>query len=165
MNVRKCGYRVLYDPEAVATDVAPNTIAGEFARRVRLAMGSFRAFWDLTRVPLDISTRLAFYSHKVLRWTVPWFLIVLLVSNLVLANRPFYKIVLLFQLAFYLWAGLGFSFPRTRAPVPICLTWLFLISDELGLSCGLCSISGQHREGYLAAERVVRIQQPGCKDA
>jgi len=136
MNVRKCGYRVLYDPEAVATDVAPNTIAGEFARRVRLAMGSFRAFWDLTRVPLDISTRLAFYSHKVLRWTVPWFLIVLLVSNLVLANRPFYKIVLLFQLAFYLWAGLGFLFRERARRFRFASLGYFLLAMNLAFLVG-----------------------------
>lgn len=108
MGVRKIGYHVLYDPEAMATDVAASTVAGEFTRRVRLAVGSFRAFPDLARVPLDRSTRLAFYSHKVLRWIVPWFLIALLASSASLTIHPFYKIFFLFQLAFYLWAGLGF---------------------------------------------------------
>src|SRR6266403_218777 len=41
MNARKAGYRVLYDPEAIATDYAPESIKGEFTRRVRLATGSF----------------------------------------------------------------------------------------------------------------------------
>jgi cellulose synthase/poly-beta-1,6-N-acetylglucosamine synthase-like glycosyltransferase len=136
MNVRKCGYRVLYDPEAVATEIAPNTVAGEFARRVRLAMGSFRSFWDLTRVPLDISTRLAFYSHKVLRWTVPWFLIVLLVSNLFLATRPFYKIAFLFQLAFYLWAGLGYLFRERVRRFRFALLGYFLLAMNLAFLVG-----------------------------
>jgi cellulose synthase/poly-beta-1,6-N-acetylglucosamine synthase-like glycosyltransferase len=110
MNVRKTGYRVLYDPEAVATDVAPSTVAGEFFRRVRLATGSFRAFWDLARAPLGITTRVAFYSHKALRWTIPWFLVALLLTNTVLVSRPPYNIIFLFQVAFYLWAGLGYLF-------------------------------------------------------
>src|SRR5258707_2538064 len=41
INARKAGYRVLYDPEAIATDYAPESIKGEFTRRVRLATGSF----------------------------------------------------------------------------------------------------------------------------
>ena len=108
MNVRKGGYRVLYDPEAAATDVAPSTVAGEFSRRVRLAVGSFRAFWSLARAPLGITTRVAFYSHKALRWTVPWFLLALLLSNPVLIRRPIYNVIFVFQLAFYFWAGLGY---------------------------------------------------------
>src|SRR5260370_11328602 len=60
MNARKQGYRVLYDPEARATDFAPATVGGEFARRVRIATGSFRALGQLLRGPLDPLTGFAF---------------------------------------------------------------------------------------------------------
>jgi cellulose synthase/poly-beta-1,6-N-acetylglucosamine synthase-like glycosyltransferase len=136
MNVRKAGYRVLYDPEAMATDVAASTVAGEFARRVRIAVGSFRAFWDLARVPLDASTRFAFYSHKVLRWTVPWFLIALLGSNAFLAFRPFYNIFFLLQLAFYLWAGLGFLLRDRVRRFRFGLLGYFLLAMNLAFLVG-----------------------------
>jgi cellulose synthase/poly-beta-1,6-N-acetylglucosamine synthase-like glycosyltransferase len=47
MSARNLGYRVLYDPEATATDFAASSVAGEFTRRVRLAVGSFRALRQL----------------------------------------------------------------------------------------------------------------------
>lgn len=54
MNARREGYRVVYDPEAIATDYAPEGIEGEFTRRVRLATGSFTSLIDLLRVPMGI---------------------------------------------------------------------------------------------------------------
>src|SRR5207302_1105957 len=38
MNARTLGYRVLYDPEALATEFAATSVAAEFTRRVRLAV-------------------------------------------------------------------------------------------------------------------------------
>lgn len=136
MNVRKIGYHVRYDPEAVATDVAASSVAGEFARRVRLAAGSFRAFPDLARVPLDRSTRLAFYSHKVLRWVVPWFLIALLASNASLIVHPFYEVSFIFQLAFYLWAGLGFLLREHVRGIRFGLLGYFLFAMNLAFLVG-----------------------------
>ena len=52
VNVRKQGYGVVYDPEAVAFDFAPSTVQGEFSRRVRIAMGSFASLNELVRAPL-----------------------------------------------------------------------------------------------------------------
>ena len=68
---RGLGYGVVFDPEARATDVAEESVAHEFARRVRLAVGSFRALGQLARVRLDAFTSRAFFSHKLLRWVLP----------------------------------------------------------------------------------------------
>src|SRR5579863_903041 len=81
MNARKRGFRVVYDPEAVATEFAGDSVAQEFTRRVRLAVGSFRALPELIRTPMRGFTGVAFVSHKLLRWVLPFLLIGLLVSN------------------------------------------------------------------------------------
>lgn len=73
--------------EAIATDVSASSVKGEFTRRVRLAVGSFRAFRELSRTPLDGLTCLAFFSHKVLRWFLPFFLLGLISSNVFLLGR------------------------------------------------------------------------------
>jgi cellulose synthase/poly-beta-1,6-N-acetylglucosamine synthase-like glycosyltransferase len=136
MNARRMGYRVLYDPEALATDVAPSTVAGEFARRARLAAGSLRAVGDLARIPLNSSTRLAFFSHKVLRWTVPLFFIALLLSNALLMAQPFYRVIFLFQLAFYLWAGLGYLLRARMRRFRFALLGYFLFAMNLAFLVG-----------------------------
>src|SRR5438093_9316824 len=65
---RALGYGVVFDPEAGAMDAAGESLADEFARRVRLAVGSFRALGQLARARLHAFTPLAFFPHHLLRW-------------------------------------------------------------------------------------------------
>ncbi|MGH9417117.1 MAG: glycosyltransferase [Terriglobales bacterium] len=107
MHARRAGYRVLYDPEAWAWETPANSVGGEFRRRVRLAMGSFRALRTLERTHLDAATRWAFVSHKLLRWLVPFLLLAALGANLALWSLPFYRLLLLAQLSGYALAAAG----------------------------------------------------------
>lgn len=136
MNARRLGFRVLYDPEAVATEFAAPTVAGEFRRRVRLAIGSFRNLGNLLRVPLRTFTRVAFISHKVLRWMVPFLLIGILASNCLLYTSHFYRMILLGQVLFYLWAALGFAFREQMQKVRYGLVGYFLLLMNLALLVG-----------------------------
>jgi cellulose synthase/poly-beta-1,6-N-acetylglucosamine synthase-like glycosyltransferase len=136
MNARKLGYQVLYDPEAVAVDFAAPSVAGEFARRVRLAVGSYRAFGELLRVPLRGFTMLGFISHKLLRWIVPFLLIGMGASNLFLTHEPFYRFLLAGQLLFYLWAGLGFVLRSRMQPARFALVGYFLLAMNLAFLVG-----------------------------
>ena len=54
------------------------------------------------------------FSHKVLRYAVPLFLLLLYFSNLVMAfHSPFFDFFLLFQLLFYVLAAAGWLLDRT----------------------------------------------------
>ncbi len=136
MRIRRSGYKVVYDPEATARDVAAASIGGEFTRRVRLAVGSFRALSEFARMPLDPLVMLAFFSHKLLRWLVPFFLIGLLVSNLTLWGSPFYQVLLAAQFAFYLWAGIGFLFRKRMQKVRYALLGYFLVAMSAAFLIG-----------------------------
>jgi len=136
MNARKMGYRVLYDPEAIATDFSADSVKGEFIRRVRLAVGSFRALSGIYSFPFSNFAGLAFLSHKLLRWILPFFLIGLFVTSLFLVNRPFYRITFLCQLAFYLWALLGFFLRHRMQRVRYALVGYFLVSMHAAFLVG-----------------------------
>ncbi len=146
LNARKLGYRVLYDPEAVGTDVAASSVAGEFTRRVRLATGSFRALGQMVRTPLDPVTAFAFFSHKVLRWILPFPLMAMLVSSGLLWGRPLYRIALLGQLAFYLWAALGFLFRQRMRSVRFGLLGYYLLAIHLAFLVGFVHFLGGRKE-------------------
>jgi hypothetical protein len=49
----------------------------------------------------------SFLSHKLLRWIVPFLLVAMLVSSLLLLNRPLYQVALGLQAAFYGASALG----------------------------------------------------------
>lgn len=136
MNARRRGFRIIYDPEAAATDYAPETIRGEFARRVRIAAGSFQALPELLRIRLGALTTFCFVSHKLLRWLLPLFLIALIVSNAPLVGRPFYAAFAGLQAAFYLWAILGAACYKRLRTVRYALIGHFLVAMNLAFLVG-----------------------------
>jgi len=146
MNARKAGYRIVYDPEATATDYAPENIEGEFTRRVRIATGSFQSLIFLLRVETGGFGRFAFISHKLLRWILPLLLCTLLISNLALVRFPMYAAFALLQIGFYLWAGLGFLFRERLRGVGYALLAYFLLAMHIAFLVGLFRWLTKHQE-------------------
>ncbi|MGH9415026.1 MAG: hypothetical protein ACRD01_00200, partial [Terriglobales bacterium] len=105
LHARQAGYRVVYEPEAWAWEFPAPSVGGEFRRRVRLAIGSFRALSTLLRARVDAATRWALISHKLLRWSVPFLMLAALAANLALWPLPAYRWLLLAQLLGYGAAG------------------------------------------------------------
>lgn len=137
MNARRHCYRVLYDPEAVATDFAAENVQGEFTRRVRLAVGSFQSFGHLLRTPMDAFTRFAFLSHKALRWVLPLLLCTALVSNLILIRySSMFTILGILQFAFYLWAWIGYLLQKRITRVRYALLGYFILAMNLAFLVG-----------------------------
>jgi cellulose synthase/poly-beta-1,6-N-acetylglucosamine synthase-like glycosyltransferase len=146
MNAHNLGYRVVYDPDARATDVAASTVAGEFARRVRIATGSFRALGGLLRGPLDPVTTFAFVSHKLLRWTLPFLLIGMLLSSAALLDSPLYRTLFILQALFYGWGLVGFLFRRRIQGVRYALVAYYLLAIHLAFLIGFMRYLSGRRE-------------------
>ena len=147
MNARKLGLEVVYDPEAVATDTAAASVAGEFRRRVRIAVGSFRALGQLARVRMPGFTLLAFVSHKLLRWLVPLFALALLVSNLFLLHSSFYVYAFAAQVIFLAWAAIGFLCRERLCRVRFALLGYFLFAMNLAFLVGFVKAFRARKEG------------------
>ncbi|HEX2163793.1 MAG TPA: glycosyltransferase family 2 protein [Thermoanaerobaculia bacterium] len=80
------GRRLLFEPGAVAWEEAPADGRAELARKVRVTNHSVRALWSLGR-PLWTSGfySLELLSHKLFRHLVPFLLLPMLASHLLLA--------------------------------------------------------------------------------
>jgi poly-beta-1,6-N-acetyl-D-glucosamine synthase len=134
MNVVKSGSRVVFDPRALAWDSPDLGADREFARKVRTLSGNYQllqlAPWLLSGAnPL----RFEFISHKLLRLLVPFGLVLMFASSLLLP-QPVYRVGLLLQLAFYglsvlKLAGLG------RGPVarPADAAFTFVVLNTAAL--------------------------------
>jgi biofilm PGA synthesis N-glycosyltransferase PgaC len=101
MQIVRQGSRVIFDSRARAWDSPDLGDGREFARKVRTLSGNYQllqlAPWLLTS---EDSIRFEFISHKLSRLAVPFALLAMLIASLFLP-APFYRIVLLLQLAFY----------------------------------------------------------------
>jgi cellulose synthase/poly-beta-1,6-N-acetylglucosamine synthase-like glycosyltransferase len=100
------GWRVPFEPMAVAYEETTEDAGKEFGRRARIGAGNWQA---IARVPdvLDPRTRFVFFafvSHKLLRWATPLLLPVALLATAALAVTPGawgYRLLLVAQLGFY----------------------------------------------------------------
>ena len=82
MKVREQGFRVIYEPRAVAReDLPPAT--HEWVRRKRIGAGAYQSlsFCKACLLPKYGKFAWMFWSHKVLRWFTPHVLMMLFVSS------------------------------------------------------------------------------------
>jgi cellulose synthase/poly-beta-1,6-N-acetylglucosamine synthase-like glycosyltransferase len=113
------GYRLVFEPDALATEVAVPEAKREFRRRVRLMTRGLRGVF-LRRRLLN-PRRYGFYSvvlasHKLARRLVPVWLAILAVASLAAwSEGPIYQIAVLGQALFYGMASVGYLLRRSRA--------------------------------------------------
>ncbi len=119
MRIAERGYRVVYEPNAYATEMASENVEEELKRKVRIAAGGIQSILRLKRAPNPFADPLLafqYMSHRVLRWTVtPPLLVVVFVINAILHSRGdgmIYTLLFYGQVAFYLCAMIGFLLER-----------------------------------------------------
>lgn len=99
------GFRNIYEPEAVSWEGGAEGYDAEFRRKVRIVNRAWRATLKMKALlnPFRYGFfAVQFLSHKVLRWLVPWFMLLVLATNAMLATRsPLYLVLLAGQLVFY----------------------------------------------------------------
>jgi biofilm PGA synthesis N-glycosyltransferase PgaC len=127
MNVARRGKRVIFQPSAIARDRLFSTKGKEFSRKVRTLTGNYQllrlAPWLLSPAnPLLFR----FISHKLLRLSVPLFLVVMLVTAAT-AGGPFYRAIFWLQIIFYLLAAFGMLNPSFRRFKPAAIASTFVM--------------------------------------
>jgi len=104
MRIFERNYSVVYAEDAVAEECLVTTNSEEFNRHIRDSAGHFRALkyhWRLLN-PFQGKRFFFYVSHRVLRWMVPFFLILAIVSNILLSfHNPIYRTILVLQGAGY----------------------------------------------------------------
>ncbi len=109
LHVVDQGYRAISEPLARGRMGAVRSPSSEFRRKVRTllrGMTGLFAYRHLLNPFRAGPFAFILASHKLARWLVPVFLVVILVANVSLASDPFYGSMLLFHVGFYV-AGIG----------------------------------------------------------
>ncbi|RYE23523.1 MAG: glycosyltransferase family 2 protein [Sphingobacteriales bacterium] len=108
MNICKKGYRVMYEPNAYATEAPSFSLKEEQKRKVRISAGGWQSVFMLKSL-LNIfkygKLSFQYISHRVLRWIVcPWLLPALFIANWILlfTDSKFYFAVFCGQCIFYI---------------------------------------------------------------
>ena len=114
LKICQDGYRIVYEPEAYATEGPSKNIHEEKKRKVRIGAGGFQGmaimknllwFWKTPKLSY------LYISHRVLRWTLcPLAIPMLLIANaLIISNDPSYIFLAIWylQCLFYMLAIIG----------------------------------------------------------
>jgi len=113
LQVVKKRKRMIYEKEARATERYRKDYREEFRRKQRIIT---RSLYSLLRYkeffnPLKYGViSFELFSHKLFRWFIPFFLVVIFISNIFLEQSLFFKLFLYFQIAFYIVSLLTFIF-------------------------------------------------------
>ena len=111
LDLRFQGFKIIYDPDAIATEEIPPTLTAQFERRVRLGAGNFQTLFGQPQYmnPFKGLPSFAYWSHRVLRWVTPLLLILAYACTVGLLSDALYRSLFIAQNAFYLLALLGYQ--------------------------------------------------------
>ncbi|MGC2697698.1 MAG: glycosyltransferase family 2 protein [Candidatus Angelobacter sp.] len=132
----KKGYKVLFEDRALAYEETTQSTAEEFAMRVRVvtrAMRGLLSVADLLKPGKFAWPAFQLWSHKVLRWMAPLFLIAIFAANLMLLDSLFYRVSLAAQLFFYATAIATMLVPLHRRWKPLGIPLFFCTLNAAAL--------------------------------
>jgi cellulose synthase/poly-beta-1,6-N-acetylglucosamine synthase-like glycosyltransferase len=131
------GYRGIYEPAAVCGEEAGESFDKEFRRKVRIVGRSLNAVLRAAGALLPWNNPrhwFALISHKLLRWFVPVFLILIFASSLALARAPFFLCITALQCLFYTLATIGWTAAgRQKCPKIFYISFYFCLVNLASL--------------------------------
>jgi cellulose synthase/poly-beta-1,6-N-acetylglucosamine synthase-like glycosyltransferase len=139
LEIRFQGYRVVYDPEAIAIEEVAPTWAAQFARRVRIGAGNYQTFFAHPEYlnPRHGFLAFSFFSHRVLRWLAPLLLPVGFVCSVLLSTRPLFAFLAAAQGGFYLTSAIGWRLKKRAEPLRWCSAPFHFCAMNVALVLGL----------------------------
>ncbi len=160
------GWRVVYEPAAVAFETGAETLEEELDRRARMTGGRWGLMcavrWWPWRNPWLIAV---WVSHKFLRVLLPFFLAGMFAANTALAwtpsASPIVRAAWVAQAGFYLLGMLGLATrSRARLMKPAALAGYFLLGQAATVIGALTFLSGRVKPVWKPARRTTKAGTP-----
>jgi biofilm PGA synthesis N-glycosyltransferase PgaC len=149
MLIAKQGYRIVYEPMAFATEGGSENVKEELKRKIRIAAGGIQSILRLKRLLIPYPNPVLsfqYISHRVLRWTVtPFLMLLALILNCIIAVQStnlFYKTLLACQVLFYLLALLGWAFERKHIRVKALFIPYYFCMMNYAVVAGILRYAG-----------------------
>ena len=156
LKVVEKGYDVVYEAAAEARENASVRMQDEFSRKVRIGSADYFAISRIRKLLNPFRGFVAFglWSHKVIRWMVPFFLLLLLAANALLLDRSLYRVFGVLQGLFYLSAGFGWLISRLGGkPKLLAFIYYFVIINSALLVGFVRYVAGIQKPTWTRLER------------
>ncbi len=164
LRVALAGFRCLLGEQAVAaTQLTQDRTGSMFRMKVRIIAKDFRAllaYRELLDPVRHGALALALWSHKLLRWLVPYFLIALFFANGALLAMPSLRLFFGLQIAFYALALCGLCVRREMRSRLITIPTSFCIVNAAALIGTLTCIFGHSFARWTPERRSSQASRP-----
>jgi cellulose synthase/poly-beta-1,6-N-acetylglucosamine synthase-like glycosyltransferase len=143
-------YKFSYEYEAFAVEEVGHEIIHEFKRKTRFAATNFETmsyFKDLI-FNKNIMLSYAFWSHKILRWLTPVFLLLIFVLNIYLINGAIFQISLIVQLFFYMLSLIGFLLRKSNFKIKIFTLPFYFSMTNFAMFIGMINFILKRQTAY-----------------
>lgn len=159
LNTVQGGFRAISTPKAVGYMTAIADSRSEFKRKVRTVIRGMTALFQekVLLNPVRYPTfSLFLLSHKIMRWWVPIFLVILLATNFFILDEMVYRIFLILQASFYLSALFAYLGVKMLAELSIVRVALyFTVSNAAILVAWIKYFRGVRQEIWGPSKRAV----------
>lgn len=139
LMVIKQGYKFKYEKEAIAIEEISTDLKIEFKRKVRIAATNYQTIYFFRDLLFNKNLLItyAIWSHKILRWFIPFILFFLLIINLFLIGyNEFFKWTFWTQIIFYISGIIGYILIKLKIRIKILSLITYFISTNLALIIG-----------------------------
>ena len=164
MLIAIAGYKIVYEPNAYATETASASIQEELKRKVRICTGGWQSIARLKSKLTVLKQPLLFFqyiSHRVLRWTItPFLLIAVFILNLKmdLYVSGIYQVFMLAQFLFYTVAIIGLLLKNNNLKYKqIFVPYYFCVMNYAVLAGLVKYLSGTQKVLWDRAKRKVVV--------
>lgn len=130
LNTVEKGYRAISEPDARGEMSAVSDTGAEFRRKVRTLLRGMTTMWVKRRLlspANNVTFSFILFSHKLMRWLVPIFLLFVLFTNIYLLKSNIYLGIFVLQIMFYslallAWIKVGGIEQKVFGRVPLYFT-------------------------------------------
>jgi cellulose synthase/poly-beta-1,6-N-acetylglucosamine synthase-like glycosyltransferase len=157
LNCAKKGLVAITCPDVIGIYSDVKDPALEYRRKIRTVV---RGMTAITRHPQVLNPlrmglfAFQIWSHKIMRWGVPWFMLFFAILTLALADEGFvYQVALWLQVIFYGVAAIGWLFGNLRKNTAVRIIFFF-VQTNLALAYALMSfLAGKRMTVWTPSQR------------
>jgi cellulose synthase/poly-beta-1,6-N-acetylglucosamine synthase-like glycosyltransferase len=165
LKICQKGYRIIYEPEAYATEGPSKDIHEEKKRKIRIGAGGFQGMAIMKHLLRFWKTPMLSYlyiSHRVLRWTLcPFAIPILFISNAFIffnTSESIFAITWYLQLVFYTLAIIGWGLSKFNAKSSLPYIAYYFLFMNICLYQGLINfLLGKQSAVWDKAKREIRL--------
>ncbi len=144
MKILEKGKKIIYEPEAYATETGSLNIQEELKRKIRISAGGLQSIVKLYSLlnpfKYGIAT-LQYVSHRVLRWAIcPFILPIIFVLNLILAINSYNTtsiVLMALQIIFYALVYVGYAISNRSIKYKVILVSYYFFIMNYSVYLGL----------------------------